>query len=61
MKINPELTIFEEEALLEFLKDNINRESLSKYEGCIPRYLFLAFVKLQKAVDTWHEAMGYTE
>ena len=54
-------TIFEEKALLQFLKDYINRENLSIYEGSIPRHLFLAFLKLQLSVDNWEEAMKCTE
>ena len=55
------LTIFERKALLQFLKDYINRENLSIYEGALSRHLFLAFLKLQLSVDTWEEAMAYTE
>ena len=60
MDVN-ELNIFERKALLQFLKDYINRENLSVYEGALPRHLFLAFLKLQLSVDNWQEAMGYTE
>ena len=60
MDVN-ELNIFERKALLQFLKDYINRENLSVYEGTLPRHLFLAFLKLQLSVDNWQEAMGYTE
>lgn len=59
MDIN--FTPFEVNALLEFLKDYISRENLSIYEGAMPRHLFLASLKLQKAKDTWEEAMKYTE
>ena len=55
------LNIFETKALLQFLKDYINRENLSIYQGVMPRYLFLAFLKLQHNVDKYEEAMGYTE
>ena len=56
-----ELNIFERKALLTFLKDYINRENLSIYEGSLPRYLFLAFLKLQISVDAWEDAKGYME
>lgn len=55
------LNIFETRALIQFLKDYINRENLSIYEGSLPRHLFLAFMKLQRNMDNYHEAMGYTE
>lgn len=55
------LTQFEVEALIEFLKDYINRDNLSIYEGALPKYLFLAFIKLLKAKEQWDEAMSYTE
>lgn len=56
-----DFTPFEVDALLEFLKEYVSRNNLSIYEGAMPRYLFLAFLKLQKAKDTWEEAMKYTE
>ncbi len=56
-----DFTFFEVDALLEFLKEYVSRENLSIYEGAMPRQLFLAFLKLQKAKDTWEEAMKYTE
>ena len=34
---------------------------LSNYEGYLVRHLFLAFLKLQKAFDSWQEEMSYTE
>ena len=60
MKIT-ELNIFEQKALLTFLKDYVNRENLSKYQGVMPRYLFLAFLKLQLAVDDWNDKAGYMD
>lgn len=56
-----ELTIFEERALLTFLKDYITRDNLSIYEGAMSRHLFLAFLKLQLAVDNWNDKAGYME
>ncbi len=58
---NLNFTIFEQEALLQFLKDYINRDNLSIYDRSIPRHLFLAFVKLQNSVDKIHEGLEYTE
>lgn len=55
------LNIFERKALLQFLKDYINRENLSIYEGVMPRYLFLAFIKLQASVDKWEDLKGYMD
>lgn len=49
------------EALLLFLKDNINIKNLSKYQNYTIKYLFFAFLKLQKEGDEWQEAMNYTE
>jgi hypothetical protein len=55
------LTIFEQQALLQFLKDNLNRETISVYSGSTPHSLFLAFLKLQKNIDRLNEGLGYTE
>lgn len=55
------LTIFEQQALLQFLKDNLNRETLSVYSGNTPYNLFLAFLKLQKNIDILNEGLRYTE
>jgi len=52
--------IFEIKSLLTFLNDYIDRDNLSTYKGS-PRYLFLAYVKLQKAKEKWEESMSYTE
>ena len=53
--------IFEQKALLQFLKDYLNKDNLSSYEGSMLRFLFLAFLKLQLSVDEWEENMSYTE
>jgi len=58
---NINLTILEQEALLRFLKDYINKENLSIYNYDTQQYLFLAFVKLQKSIDNWCKALGYSE
>ena len=55
------LNQFEVEALITFLKDYTNEKNLSAYTGAMPRYLFLAFIKLQKAKEQWEEAIRYTE
>lgn len=55
------LTIFEQQALLQFLKDNLNRETLSIYSDNTPYSLFLAFLKLQKNIDILNGGLGYTE
>ena len=55
------LTALEVEALIEFLKDNINSETISTQEGAMSRLLLLAFMKLLKAKEQWDEAMKYTE
>lgn len=60
MDINA-LTKLQLEALLLFLKDNINITNLSDYENYIVKNLFFAFLKLQKEEDKWQEAMAYTE
>lgn len=52
-------TPFEVEALIIFLKDNIDKDSIS--DGAMPRFLLLAYIKLQKAKEQWEEAMKYTE
>lgn len=51
----------EVEALLIFLKDYINKDNLSAYNGSTIRDLFLAYVKLQNAKEEWEEVMKYTE
>jgi len=56
-----DFNIFEQKALLQFLKDYLNKDNLSIYEGSILRFLFLAFLKLQLSVDEWEESMSYTE
>lgn len=53
--------IFEIEALLSFLKDYGVKLHLSTFNTIEVRYLFLAFIKLQEAKDTWEESMKYTE
>ena len=55
------LTVFERKALLEFIKDYINRDNLSIYEDSTIKHLFLAYLKLQIEEDKYQEAMGYTE
>ncbi len=55
------LTALEIEALIEFLKDNINSKTISTQEGAMPRLLLLAFIKLLKAKEQWDEAMKYSE
>ena len=51
------LTIFEQQALLRFLKDNLNRETLSVYSDNTPYSLLLAFLKLQKNIDILNEGL----
>ncbi len=60
MDINA-LTKIQLETLLLFLKDTINYENLSHYEGYVIKNLFLAYMKLQNEEDKWREAMAYTE
>ena len=55
------LNIFEIRALLAFLEDYVNKDSLSIYDGALPRHLFLAYIKLQKAKAEWEEAMAYSD
>jgi len=55
------LTALEVEALIEFLKDNINSKTISTQEGAMPRLLLFAFIKLLKAKEQWDEAMKYSE
>ena len=55
------LTALEVEALIEFLKDNINSKTISTQEGAMPRLLLLTFMKLLKAKEQWDEAMKYSE
>ena len=55
------LTALEVEALIEFLKDNINSKTISTQEGAMPRLLLLVFIKLLKAKEQWDEAMKYSE
>ena len=59
MDIN--FTRFEVQVLLQFLKDNINKDNLAAYEKSVVRNLFLAFLKLQDAEDKQQESMAYTE
>ena len=56
MDIN-KLTIFELRALLEFLKDYLNRDNLSHYDDFTLRQIFLSFLKIQNAVDHWEEVI----
>ncbi len=56
MDIN-KLTIFELRALLEFLKDYLNRDNLSHYNDFTLRQIFLSFLKIQNAVDHWEEVV----
>ena len=56
MDIN-KLTIFELRALLEFLKDYLNRDNLSHYDDFTLRQIFLSFLKIQNAVDHWEEVV----
>lgn len=59
---NINLTILEQEALLQFLKDYVNKNNLSIYNYYDTiQYLFLAFVKLQSSVDNWNKALKYSE
>ena len=54
------LTALEVEALITFLKENINSKTLSS-EGSMSYLLLLTFIKLLKAKEQWEEAMKYTE
>ena len=51
-----DFTIFEQKALLQFLKDYISKDNFTDYDD-----LFLAFLKLQLSVDEWEEQMSYTD
>ena len=54
------LTALEVEAIINFLKENINSKTLSS-EGSMSYLLLLTFIKLLKAKEQWEEAMKYTE
>lgn len=56
-----DFTHFEREALLEFLEDNLNKDSLSIYQGYLIKHLFLAYLKLRLEEKNWQESMAYTE
>lgn len=51
-------TIFELQALHTFLKDYINKDNLSIYEGSLPRHLLLAYLKLEQYIEDWKEKMS---
>ena len=55
------LTPCELQALVEFLKDHVNKETLSAYNSIVPKHLFLAFLKLNQAKEQWEEIMAYTD
>lgn len=61
MNTTENLTIFEQRVIVEFLKDNIDKDTLSKYQPYVIRHLFLAFLKLQHSIDLYEEGSGYTE
>lgn len=48
-------------ALLIFLADYFNIDTVSKYEEHLAKNLFSAYIKINKAKKQWDEAMGYTE
>lgn len=52
---------YEEEAVLQFLKDYVNKETLSIYSGTYPKYLLTAYLKLTKSVEDYRKAMSYSE
>ena len=54
-------TPLERQALLTFLKDYINCDSLSTYLGVQVKHLFVAYLKLQKEQEEWEDAMKYSE
>lgn len=54
------LTIFQLRAIIDFLKENISTETLTA-EGVLSKYLLLAFVKMQRELDNWEEAIKYTD
>lgn len=56
-----DLTIFEREALLEFLREYVNRDNLSIFTSAVVRHLFLAYMKLEKEQKYEEEALAYTE
>ena len=58
---NANLSIFELEALDTFLKDYINRDNLSIYEGAIVRHLFLAHINIEKQIENWKKQYAPTE
>lgn len=56
-----EFTIFELNAVLQFLKDYINETNLSNYEERFIKHLFLGYLKLEKQKEEWEKAILYTE
>lgn len=60
MNIN-NLSIGEMETLLTFLQNNINRDNLSKYKEAEVEHLFIAYLKIQKAIEGWHKTMQPSE
>ena len=60
MDINS-LTSGELYALLVFLEDYFNIDTVSKYEEYLAINLFSAYIKINKAKKQWDEAMAYTE
>lgn len=56
-----EFTPYEEEAVLRFLKDYINKDNLQIYSHAFSEYLLTAYIKLTKSVESYHDTMGYSE
>ena len=55
------LTPFEREALITFIRDYATRDNLSIYTRSVVRHLFLAYLKLEKEEEEWQESLKYTE
>ena len=55
------LTPYELQALIEFLKNHVSKETLYNAEDCEAKFLFLAYLKLTKAKEEWEEVMAYTD
>ena len=52
---------YEEEAILRFLRDYVNKDNLSIYTHAFSEHLFTAYIKLTKSVEAYCNAMGYSE
>ena len=54
-------TPFELESMHNFLKMYINRDNLSVFNCQEVHHLFLAYIKIEEAIDKWKESLQPTD